>query len=230
MKNIAIITARSGSKGLKDKNIKLLLGKPMLAYSIEAAIESCMFETVMVSTDSEQYASIAKEYGADVPFLRSIENSGDKAGSWDVVKETLHRYLDISKKFDTVCLLQPTSPLRTASDIFLAYEMLSVNCADAITSVCKSDHPIQYYLELDDSLSLRSFRDKTVDLPRQKLGQYYRINGAIYIRKILYNCDNIELIDHKELAFVMSRKNSVDIDTIDDFDYAEFLLNKYREA
>ena len=89
MKNIAIIPARSGSKGLPDKNIKILNGVPLIAYSIKAALDSGVFDTVMVSTDSEKYAEIARNYGAEVPFLRSEKNSSDTAGSWDVVKEVL---------------------------------------------------------------------------------------------------------------------------------------------
>ena len=120
MKNLAIIPARSGSKGLKDKNIKMLSGKPLMAYTIEAAIESKMFCKVMVSTDSGNYAEIAREYGAEVPFLRSNELSGDKAGSWEVVLEVLQQYQTVGEIFDTVCLLQPTSPLRDSADIIQA--------------------------------------------------------------------------------------------------------------
>ena len=124
MKNIAIITARSGSKGLKDKNIKELNGKPLMAYTIEAALESKQFETVMVSTDSEEYAKIARKYGAEVPFLRSEKTSSDEAGSWDVILEVLENYAELGKMYDTVCLLQPTSPLRKVDDIINSYKIL----------------------------------------------------------------------------------------------------------
>jgi len=117
MKNIAIIPARSGSKGLKDKNIKPLLDIPLLAYSIRAAKDSALFDEIMVSTDSDDYAQIAKDYGASVPFLRSAKTSSDTAGSWDVVTEVLSQYQTSGRYFDTICLLQPTSPLRIASDI-----------------------------------------------------------------------------------------------------------------
>ena len=109
--NIAIIPARSGSKGLKDKNIKNLLGKPVMAYSIEAALKSGQFSTVMVSTDSEQYAKIALEYGAEVPFFRSKTTSSDTASSWDAVLEVLSEYEKLGQRFSTFCLLQPTSPM-----------------------------------------------------------------------------------------------------------------------
>ena len=110
MRSIAIIPARSGSKGLPDKNIKPLNGKPLLAYSIEAALASGLFDTVHVSTDSERYAGIARRYGADEPFLRSAETSSDTASSEDAIREVLRRYEEMGQRFDAFMLLQPTSP------------------------------------------------------------------------------------------------------------------------
>ncbi|MBR4759346.1 MAG: acylneuraminate cytidylyltransferase family protein [Lachnospiraceae bacterium] len=226
MKNLAVVTARSGSKGLKDKNIRLMAQKPLMAYTIESALESGMFHTVMVSTDSEEYAKIAKEYGAQVPFLRREETSGDHAGSWEVVKEVLSGYLNMNEKFDTVCLLQPTSPLRDATDIVKAYGLFEEKQADAITSVCECDHPIEYMMTLDNDMSLERFRKTIKSIQRQMCPQYYRLNGAVYIRALEYISDDIQIRDAKEYAFVMSVKNSVDIDTIDDFEYAEFLIKE----
>ena len=114
MKNIAIIPARSGSKGIPDKNIKDINGKPLIAWTIEAAIKSNMFNCVMVSTDSDKYADIARNYGAEVPFLRSSENSSDTSSSWDVVREVLLKYEEMGFLFDTFTLLQPTSPLNSS--------------------------------------------------------------------------------------------------------------------
>lgn len=226
MKNIAIIPARSGSKGLKDKNIKKLNGVPLLAYSIKAAKESNLFDEIMVSTDSLKYAEIAREYGATVPFLRSSKNSEDKSSSWDVVKEVLYKYLDRGIKFDSVCLLQPTSPLRRSDDIICGYQEILNNNVDSVTSVCKMDHSPLWTTTLDDTKSLKSLRKKIVDLPRQSLETYYRINGAIYIRKINYYGNVIELLDNSETAYIMDKKYSVDIDTIEDFEYASFLMNQ----
>ena len=117
MKPLAIIPARSGSKGLRDKNIKPMAGKPLMVYSIQAALDSGVFDEVMVSTDSEHYADIAREWGGSVPFLRSETTSTDHASSWDMVKEVLEGYRSLGKEYDSFCLLQPTSPLRTAQDI-----------------------------------------------------------------------------------------------------------------
>jgi len=115
MKQIAVIPARSGSKGLKDKNIKVLNGKPMMAYTIEAALNSKLFDCVHVSTDSAQYASIAKQYGADVPFLRDKELADSKASTWDALRDVIQKYKEAGREFDAVTLLQPTSPLRSAA-------------------------------------------------------------------------------------------------------------------
>lgn len=230
MNNIAIITARSGSKGLKDKNILPLAGMPLIAYSVIAARESMMFKDVMVSTDSEHYASIAKEYGASVPFLRSKELSGDFIGSWDVVKEVLNNYLTaFNMQFDTVCLLQPTSPLRSARDIISGYQEFEEKHADSVTAVCEMEHSPLWSMTLPKDLSLKEYRKKSKgNLPRQKLPTYYRINGALYIRRIEYHLDgSIELPETEAYAYIMPRERSVDIDTQIDFRLAEILMKEY---
>ena len=224
MSNIAIIPARSGSKGLKDKNIKELNGKPLLAYSIEVAKKSGLFDEIMVSTDSPEYAKIAKSFEANVPFLRSETNSSDKASSWDVVLEVLNKYFEIGQKFDFVCLLQPTSPIRTANDIADAYKLLEEKQADAVTSVCEVDHSPLWTMTLPENLSLEEFKKRDSDTPRQLLEKYYRLNGAIYIRKIHYNSKGIQLIDANEFAFIMPREHSIDIDTELDFIIAEAVI------
>ena len=127
MRNIAVIPARSGSKGLKDKNIKELCGKPLLAYSVEAALKTGIFDRVHVSTDSTVYQQIAVKYGADVPFLRSSEMSSDIASTWDAMRYVLSEYQNIGEKFDTITVLQPTSPLRKDEDILGAYELFKKN-------------------------------------------------------------------------------------------------------
>lgn len=226
MKNLAIIPARSGSKGLKDKNIKPLNGLPMMVYSIRAAQEANIFDEIMVSTDSNRYAYISKEFGASVPFMRSEEYSGSRARSWDVVKEVLDNYQKIGKRYDTVCLLQPTSPLRTAEDILNGYIELKKRQADAITSVCEAEHSPLWMTPLSDDNSLSKYREKAIDAPRQQLQTFYRINGALYIRKIQYVENDIILLNRKEYAYIMERRRSVDIDTIFDFELAEYLLGR----
>lgn len=224
MMNLAIIPARSGSKGLKDKNIKLMNGKPLLSYSIAVAKDSGIFDEIMVSTDSQKYADIAVQYGASVPFLRSTENSSDTAGSWDMVLEVLNNYKGLGRKFDTVCLLQPTSPLRVAKDIFDAYKDFQENSVDALTSVCEVDHSPLWTMTLDEDRMLTEYKKNSSNAPRQKLATYYRINGAIYIRKIEYDNYSVKLKDDKEIAFIMDKRRSIDIDDEIDFEIAEYMF------
>lgn len=226
MKNIAIVTARSGSKGLKDKNIKELCGKPMMVYSIEAAIESGLFDEVMVSTDSERYAEIAKESGASVPFLRSEALASDSAGSWDVVREVLNKYKEMGREFDTVCLLQPTSPLRTAEDIREAYDLYKEKSAKSIVGVCESEHSPLWANVLPEDLSMDNFIAKENSKRRQLLPTYYRLNGAMYIvdvEKIMESND----IYTGAYAYVMPTYKSVDVDSELDFIIAEKVMEYY---
>lgn len=225
MGNLAIIPARSGSKGLKDKNIKLLNGKPLLAYTIEAAKESGMFDEIMVSTDSKQYADIAKHWGANVPFLRSNELSNDTASSWDVVKEVIEEYKNLGTEFDTVALLQPTSPLRTSNDIVEGYKVMKAKEANFVIGVCEMDHSPLWSNTLPDDLSMENFiRPEVVKMPRQSIPTYYRINGALYIVKTehLFNSQNI--YEKKSFAFIMEKKHSIDIDDQLDLSFAEHTL------
>ena len=226
MKSLAIIPARSGSKGLKDKNIKSMCGKPLVAHSIQAAFNSGVFETVMVSTDSEQYASIAKEYGAEVPFLRSSENSGDGAGSWDVVKEVLEKYYAFGKEYSDICLLQPTSPLRSSEDIKNAYDLFEKKNAKIVISVCEVEHPIEWCNTLDESLSMDGFIKREEDKRRQTHNKKYRLNGAIYIVKTdeLYKDDFI--YREGSYAYIMNTERSIDIDTELDFRITEMLMKE----
>lgn len=226
MKNIAIIPARSGSKGVKDKNIRLLSGKPLLAYSIEAAFASKQFDTVMVSTDSEEYADIARRYGAKVPFLRSEGNSRDMSTSWDVVLEVLQVYESEKLSFDTFCLLQPTSPLRSADDLINAYKVYTERNAIAVVSVCEVDHPLDWCGTLNDEKSLNGFIKKDSIAQRQKSRIYYRLNGAIYIADVREFQKDRFFYREGGYAYVMSKENSLDIDTELDFEYAEFLMKR----
>lgn len=227
MRNIAIIPARSGSKGLKDKNIKLLCGKPLMAYSIEAAIESKMFDEVFVSTDSPEYAKIARTHGANVPFLRSRELSSDTASTWDVVKETLIRFRELGYEFDTFALLQPTSPLRTSEDIINAYRIMEKKNANAVVSVCEVDHSPLWCNTLPEDGALSGFLNREIIAkPRQELQTYYRINGAVYLVKVNYFENSKDIYDSNCYAYIMEKSKSIDIDDQTDMDIAVFLMQK----
>lgn len=226
LRNIAIIPARSGSKGLKDKNIKPLNGKPLMVYTIEAALKSNVFDKVVVSTDSNIYAEIATEWGASVPFLRNEELSSDNASSWDVVRDVLQKYKEQGQNFNSFALLQPTSPLRKAEDIVKAYNTFYKKQANAIVGVTESEHSPLWCGTLPEDQSLAGFLKSSdySNQPRQKLAPYFRINGAIYIVKIDYFHITNDIYKNKCYAYIMNRENSIDIDTELDFKLAKVLL------
>jgi CMP-N,N'-diacetyllegionaminic acid synthase len=225
VRNIAIIPARSGSKGLEHKNIKILNGKPLIAYAIEAAQKSNLFDEIFVSTDSDEYARIAREWGASVPFLRSKELSSDTASSWDVVSATLKEYEKLGRCFDTFTLLQPTSPLRTSDDILGGYNEMNIKNANAIVGVCEVDHSPLWSNTLPEDLSLNKFIEKDfLGVPRQSLPTYYRINGALYIARVSYFNLNEDIYNERCYAYIMKIEASVDIDNELDFTIAETLI------
>ena len=225
MKVLAIIPARSGSKGLKNKNIKLLCGKPLISYTIEAAIKSKVFDEVMVSTDSRRYANIARQYGASVPFYRSKHNSGDLSSTNDVIREVLLNYKKDGVEYDAFCILQPTSPFRTKKDIVNAYKVFRDKAKVAVVSVTESDHPIQWYNSLNSDLSLNGFvSKKDVGRRRQDCKKFYRINGAIYFVYSKEFLKNDNYYRNGSYAYIMKSIYSIDIDSINDFNYAEYLL------
>ncbi len=227
MKNIAIIPARSGSKGLKDKNIRMLNGKPLMAYTIEAALKSKCFDVVMVSTDSKKYAKIARENGAEVPFLRNEETSRDKTSPWDVMKEVLEKYKELGEEFDTFALLQPTSPLRTAKDIKNAYAELAEKKANAVVSMCELECSMHLVNTLPKSLSMKGFiSQEQYNKRRQDIRPYYRFNGAIYISRVKSFMKHMNIYDDKCYAYIMDRGRSYDIDDKDDFKIVEAIMKK----
>lgn len=230
MKNIAIVTARSGSKGLKDKNIKKLNGKPLMAYSIEAAKLSGCFDCIHVSTDSEEYARIAKEYGAEVPFLREEELASDSADCWDAVRDVLCKYEKMGQKFDRVMLLQPTSPLRTARDIQNAFSLIEEKEAEAVIGVCEMEHTPLWSNTLPEDGNMKAFQSLEYELPRQQLPTYYRINGAIYLVNVEFLMKHGNLYDKDSYAYIMPNERSVDVDTMIDFLLIETYMKNYKTS
>ena len=229
MKRIAIIPARSGSKGLKDKNIRLLLGKPLVAHTIECAKRSNDFDKIFVSTDSQEYADIAMKYGADASFLRSEINSGDNSSSWDVVREVIGVFENNGNHYDEIMLLQCTSPLRLPEDIHNAIELMHKKKASAVVSLAECDHSPIWCNTLPDDMSMDNFDKKEYkDLPRQQLPVFYRYNGAIYLITYdeLFNKDH--MLEKGCFAYIMPQERSIDIDTELDFIIAETIM-KARE-
>lgn len=224
MKHIAIIPARSGSKGLKDKNIRDLCGMPLMAYTIEAAIKSGCFDEIMVSTDSEKYAEIARNYGANVPFLRSEATATDTASSGDMIEEVLEGYRKLGQEFDTFCLLQPTSPLRVAEDISAAYEIYRTKASFAVVSVCEAEHSPLWCGQLPETNEFTNFINPDNVKRRQDGGKFYRLNGAIYIANVEKYKNDRFFYQAGSYAYIMPQEKSVDIDTEIDFRFAELLI------
>lgn len=227
MRSIAIIPARSGSKGLPDKNIKVIHQKPLMAWTIEAAIESCQFDEVMVSTDSLKYADIARKYGASVPFMRSESMSSDTASTWDTVREVIENYRELGKVFDTFCLLQPTSPLRTAGNIAKGMELFKNKKADSVIAVCEMEHSLNICNKLNREFSMDGFYDSNQSGRRQDSEKYYRINGALYIQKVVALKEYKNLYGPNSYAYVMDKISSIDIDDEVDFIQAEAVMGYY---
>ncbi len=224
MSNLAIITARSGSKGIKDKNIKLLNGKPLMAYTIESARKSQFIDEVMVSTDSEIYAAIAKEYGAEVPFLRSRETSTDTASSKDVILEVLSEYNKRGKRYDQFVMLQPTSPLRTEQNIDRAFQLYWEKKADSVVSVCECEHSPLLSNTLHADCNMFGFIESENNVRRQDLKTYYRLNGAIYISKVSTFLQIQTFYGKNSYAYIMEQCQSIDIDSELDFKIAELFM------
>lgn len=227
MRNIAIIPARCGSKGIKDKNIKSLNGKPLLEYTIIEAKKSKIFDCIFVSTDSEKYANLSVQLGAQVPFLRSAELANDSISTWDAVKEVVKNYKTMGIEFDNIFLLQPTSPLRTSEDILNGYNLFLKEDAKSVIGLCKVDHSPLWCNTLPSDNCLDKFINKEIlESGRQSLEQYYRINGALYILKedALNSIESI--YNNNCYGLIMDRENSIDIDEMLDFEIAEFLLGR----
>lgn len=226
---LGIIPARGGSKRLPNKNILMLNDKPLIAYSIEAGKKCSYLDELMVTTDSEKIKKIAEKFGANVPFLRPKYLATDTTSNFDTVKHTIEFYKNIlNKTFDYFVLLQPTSPLRSTSNINEAIEFLIKKRADAVISISKMEHNPLKSNTIPDNLSLKNFQPEHVKNKRmQDLETYYRENGAIYIVDIdRFIQEKNFFINDNIYGYIMKQEKSVDIDTKLDFLIAETILKK----
>ena len=221
-KYLAIIPARGGSKRLPNKNILNLNGKPLIAWSIEAAKKSKYIDEIVVSSDSDEILEIAKKYKVKA-LKRPDELATDTAKSEEAILHVLENY----PEFEYIVLLQPTSPLRTEKHIDEAIELLKKKNADGIISVCEVDHSPLWSNTLPENLDMSNFlRDDIKGKRSQDLPTYYRLNGAIYICKTdRFLKEKTFFIKDNIFAYVMDRKSSVDIDDEVDFKLAEVLMN-----
>lgn len=213
-KVLAIIAARGGSKGLPRKNVLPAGGRPLIAWTIEAALKSNCISRVTLSSDDDEIIATALRYGCEVPFRRPADLASDTASSMDVVFHAL----DQVPGYDYVMLLQPTSPLRTAEDIDAAFALLRKSQAPACVSVCPVEESPYWMYRLEKQSRLHNI----LDLPegvtrRQDLPPVYSLNGAIYIANTEWLKKRGVFVSNETVGYVMPRERSIDIDTPDDY-------------
>lgn len=218
MSTIAIITARGGSKRIPKKNIKNFMGKPMLAYAIEAAIDSEIFDTVMVSTDSEEIADTAKKYGAEVPFLRSEKTSSDSATTFDAVKEVIDEYKKLNKTYSTLCCIYPCAPFLKAQTLQDAYKKMPE--FDALMPVCKYPVPIEWAMRIKNNVLYPNDREAQ-NIRSQDIEPKYYDAGMFYFCKVKKLYEFNSLVPKNTCAYIINETQCQDIDTIDDWKMAE---------
>jgi N-acylneuraminate cytidylyltransferase len=224
MSTVAIITARGGSKRIPRKNIKPFMDKPMLAYPIEAALESGVFDEVMVSTDCPEIAAVALKCGAKVPFMRSEKTSDDYAPTFDVLEEVLVEYKKQGKKFDETCCIYPCSPFLTAETLRKAYQQLKEAGTDSLVPVCKYPIPIEWAIKIEDGI-LHPFDPAAQNMRSQDLIPKYYDAGVFYLMNTSVLLESRRIITGNTLAFILPESEVQDIDTDEDWRIAEM---KYK--
>lgn len=220
--NIAIIPARSGSKRIPQKNIKNFLGKPMLAYAIEAAQQSKIFDFIMVSTDSQEIADIAVSHGAKVPFLRSSKNSSDYATTFNVLDEVISEYKKIHITFSSFCCIYPCVPFLTGKTLQEAFSHLSHY--DAVIPVIKYPVPIEWALKIENNI-LTPHNLEMLNIRSQDLTPTYYDAGMFYFCKTEKLYENNSLLPERTYGLIIPETEAQDIDTPEDWNSAEL---KYR--
>ncbi len=224
MKILAIIPARGGSKGVPKKNIKNLGDKPLIAWSIDAAKKSNLIDKIMVSSDSEEILSVAKNFGAETPFIRPAYLASDTASSKDVLIHAIDFYKEKNSHFDYIVLLQPTSPFRKEGDIDKAIKKAIDTNADMVVSVKETSANPYYVLFEENENGFLEKSKKATFTRRQDCPDVYEYNGSIYIIKVSALIEKDSLSFAHTVKFLMDEMHSVDIDTPIDFGFAQYLI------
>lgn len=218
---LGVITARGGSKGLPGKNIRLIAGKPLLVWSIEQADRSRYLDRLVISTDDEEIADVARKYGCEVPFMRPDHLAEDKSGTVEVISHLLSRIAG----FDILVVLQPTSPLRLVEDIDGAIDLFARLDAYSCISVVNNSKCAYWSYQVDEQHRLQpSFGSVLAQQNRQSLPESYMPNGALYVIDTQRFPQFLSMVNDDSVAYVMPEERSVDIDTEMDFRLAEFYL------
>jgi CMP-N,N'-diacetyllegionaminic acid synthase len=224
-KVLAIIPARGGSKGVPGKNIKLLSGKPLIAWTITEAKKSKFIDRTIVTTDDDKIIKVSKEWGAEVPFKRPEHLSQDDTPG---IEPVLHA-MDYFKDYEYIVLLQPTSPLRTVEDIDQSIRMCITNDKDSCVSFTESNSTPYWMYHISSDGKLKQVIDqKNIPYQRQKAEKVYELNGAIYVCSAGLLKRSRSFIHEDTLPYIMPQERSVDIDTMEDFHFCEYLVNKLK--
>lgn len=221
LNNIAIIPARGGSKRIPRKNIKSFCGKPIITYSIEAALKSGLFNVVIVSTDDEEIAAVAKAAGAEVPFMRSDKNSDDYAGTVDVLLEVLSEYKKQNIKFDNVCCIYPTAPFVFSDRLYEAFQMLNEKHYDSVFPICAFSFPILRALQLSSNNQVSMIWPENMNKRSQDIPLAYHDAGQFYWCKTLPLMLSKKIYSDNSGAIVLNETEVQDIDNENDWLIAE---------
>lgn len=222
MKRLAIIPARGGSKRIPRKNIKPFLGKPIIAYSIEAALKSSLFDEVMVSTDDEEIAEIARSFGAKVPLLRSPENADDFATTFDVLQEVNDYYASIGRSFDECCCIYATAPFVTSELLQSAHLKFAQGKYDSLFPVLHFSFPIQRAISLSEGAKMTMFYPEHLTTRSQDLTPAYHDCGMFYWYLPITCLPQGKLWTDNTGCMVIDQMDAHDIDTMTDWEVAEF--------
>lgn len=220
---LAVIPARGGSKGIPRKNIKPLMGKPLISWSIDAAKKSKCIDKVIVSTDDDELASVARKLGADVPFIRPPELAADDTPG---IAPVLHAISQLPQ-YEWILLLQPTSPLRSNEDIDAIWQLCQNRNAPSAVSVCETKkHPYWMY-QFDAAKRIEPLIRGRPDVARrQDLPPAYELNGALYLARVDWLLKQQDFIGPETLGYIMPPERSVDLDTPQDWKFIEFLIEQ----
>jgi len=224
---LAIIPARGGSKGLPSKNIKMICGKPLIAWTIEAGLKSKYLDEVMVTTDYQKIADVAKEFGASTPFLRPNDLASDTATSFEAIEHAIDFYRKkLNQEFDLVVLLEPTSPLRIANDIDTAIEMLMNSTAESIVGICRTEDQNPAFLTYkDENNFIRGYETTEMKvLRRQDINDVYFFEGTVYISETNALLHKKTFYHNKTIGYEVPKYKSLEIDDIYDFVMVEAIM------
>jgi CMP-N-acetylneuraminic acid synthetase len=223
---LAVITARGGSKGIPQKNLCAILGKPLIAFTIEAALQAKTLTRTIVSTDDQTIAQVSEQYGAEVPFSRPQHLASDTATSKAVLQHAV-TYLKENENYsaDIIVCLQPTSPLRTAEDIDQAVNLCLQSGADSVVSLCQvKHHPYWMKKIVDGRIYPLILEDEQNYTRRQDLPPVYQLNGALYVTRTKALFEENRILGEFTIPYIMPQERSIDIDSQTDLRIAEYIL------